>query len=145
MKRTTLQIAIVTIAAVGIAVGILVSGAGLAGTLQGRLEPVPTTLTLGITLDTQNYPVGVYGLILHGRLVDATGAPVANRPVTLRYIIPGETVIHDAGTATTGADGSYTIQHIQGVSYNGNYPVYYAEFAGVDMFLASRSSDVQGP
>ena len=144
MKRTTLLIAIAAIAAVGIAVGLLLSGAGPAGSLQGRLEPIPTTLTLAYTVPMEN-GVGGYLLDLHGRLVDATGGPVANRPVTLRWRLPTETVLHDCGTATTAADGSYSLQFEQYSWYYGKHPVYYAEFAGDDLFLASRSPDVQGP
>jgi hypothetical protein len=144
MKRTTLLIAIAAIAVVGIAVGLLLSGAGQTGSLQGRLEPLPTTLTLGYTILMEN-GVGGYYLSLHGKLVDATGAPVASRAVQLKYTVPGEPIIHDAGTATTGADGSYDVGHDQWASYYGLHPVYYAEFAGGDLFLASRSTDVQGP
>jgi hypothetical protein len=39
MKRTTLLIAIAAIAVVGIDVGLLLSGAGPTGPLQGRIAP----------------------------------------------------------------------------------------------------------
>ncbi len=144
MKRTTLLIAIAAIAVVGIAVGLLLSGAGPTGSLQGRIAPIPSTLTLAYTVPMEN-GAGGYLLDLHGRLVDATGGPVANRPVTLRWRLPTETIIHDCGTATTAADGSYSLQFEQYSWYYSKHPVYYAEFAGDDLFLASRSPDVQGP
>ena len=144
MKRNTLLFAIAAIAVIGIAVGLLLSGAGQTGPLQGRIAPIPTTLTLGYTVLMEN-GVGGYYLSLHGRLVDATGGPVANRTVKLRYRIPGETVFYDLRTVTTGADGSYDVGHDQWADYSGTPFVYYAEFAGDDLFLPSRSPDVQGP
>ena len=154
MKRTTLLIAIAAIAVVGIALGLLLSGAGQTGSLQGRLEPVPTTLTLGYTVGRED-GVGGYELFLYGKLADSTGAPVANRLVSLRYTVPGETVtqvggmsaipIHDAGTATTGADGSSSLQFIQYSAYFGKHPVYTAGFAGDSLYLASHAPGVAGP
>jgi hypothetical protein len=144
MNRNTLLIAIAAIAVVGIAVGLLVSGAGQNGQLSGTLAPKPTTLTLGVTVGMED-GMGGYGLSLHGRLADGTGAPVANRMVSVKYRVPGETVVNDAGTATTGADGSYNVEHQQLYFYYGKHPVYYTVFAGDSLFLASRSPDVQGP
>ncbi|HOT94533.1 MAG TPA: hypothetical protein PK089_05025 [Methanoregulaceae archaeon] len=144
MKRNTLLIAIAAITVVGIAAGLLLSGAGPSGALQGMIAPIPTTLTLGYTVLMEN-GVGGYMLDLHGRLVDSTGGPVANRPVKLRWRLPDETTLHDCGTATTGADGSYSLQFEQYSWYYGRHPIYHAEFAGDSLFLASRSADVQGP
>ena len=144
MKRTILPFALAAIAVVGIAVGLLLSGAEPTGSLQGRIAPIPSTLTLAYTVPMEN-GAGGYLLDLHGRLVDATGGPVANRPVTLRWRLPTETVLHDCGTATTAADGSYSLQFEQYSWYYSKHPLYYAEFAGDDLFLASRSADVPGP
>jgi hypothetical protein len=144
MKRNTLLIAIAAIAVVGIAVGLFLSGAGQNGQLSGTLAPKPTTLTLTYTVPMEDGSGG-YMLDVRGRLADSTGASVANRPVRIRWKLPSETVIHDVGTATTGADGSYNVQFEQYSAYYGLHPVYYAEFAGDSQFRASRSPDVQGP
>ena len=144
MKRTTLLIAIAAIAAVGIAVGIVASGAGPGGSLQGRLEPVPTTLTLEYGYTILGVPGG-YTVTLHGTLVDATGAPVVNRPVTLWCRNPGETAGHNTGTATSGADGAYAFPPYFVFYGDDRLLVYFTEFAGDDLLLASRSPDVSGP
>ncbi|MEN6343420.1 MAG: hypothetical protein ABFC89_12790 [Methanospirillum sp.] len=144
MNRNTLLIAIAAIAVVGIAVGLLLAGAGQNGQLSGTLAPKPTTLTLGYTVPMEDGSGG-YLLDIRGKLADATGGPVANRSVKIRWKLPAETVFNDAGTATTGADGSYSVQFQQLYFYYGKHPVYHAEFAGDSLFLASRSPDVQGP
>ncbi len=144
MQRKTLLIAIAAIAVVGIAVGLLASGAGQSSSLSGRIAPIPTSLTLGYTVLGEG-GTGSYLLSLHGRLVDATNGPVANRAVKIRYKVPAETVFYDLRTVTTGADGSYAAQYEQWADYSGRPFVYYAEFAGDDLVLASRSPDVEGP
>jgi hypothetical protein len=144
MKRNNLLIAIAAIVVVGIAVGLLLAGAGQNGQLSGTLAPRPTTLTLAYTVPMEDGSGG-YLLDCHGRLADSTGASIANRPVKIRWKLPAETVFNDAGTATTGADGSYSVQFQQYSAYYGKHPVYHAEFAGDSAYLASRSPDVAGP
>jgi hypothetical protein len=162
MNRNTLLIAIAAIAVVGIAVGLFLSGALTAGPLSGTIGAIPTTLTLGWT-DLGEQGLGGYEFRLYGRLADSTGAPVAGRTVRLTFTVPGETpapttgwwtvspsptvtpIVHDVGTATTGADGSYSVYHTQYASYYGKHPVYSASFAGDGTYLASRSPGVQGP
>ena len=144
MNRNLLLIAIAAIAVVGIAVGLFLSGAGQTGPLPGMIAPIPTTLTLSYTVPMEDGSGG-YLLDVRGRLVDATGGPVANRSVKIRWKLPAETEVHDARTATTGADGSYSVQFQQYYWYYGKHPIYWAEFAGDDLFLASRSPDVAGP
>jgi hypothetical protein len=144
MKRNSLLIAIAVIAVVGIAVGLFLSGAGQNGQLPGALMPKPTTLTLSYTVGMED-GMGGYELFLNGRLADSTGAPVTNRAVRLTFTVPGETVINDAGTATTGADGSYSLRIQQYYWYYGKHPVYTARFAGDSAYLASQSSGVAGP
>jgi hypothetical protein len=163
MKRNTLLLAIAIIAAVGIAVGLFLSGAGQTDPLQGTLAPKSTTLTLGWT-DLLEWGLGDYWFRLNGRLIDSTGAPVANRTISIRFTVPGETptptpawmtptpttgvaviIVHEAGTATTGADGSYSLQYYQPTAYFGKHPVYFARFNGDGTYLASNSPSVAGP
>jgi len=144
MNRNTLLIAIAAIAVVGIAVGLFIAGAGQNGQLSGTLAPKPTTLTLGCTVGMED-GMGGYELFLNGRLTDSAGAPVANRPVSLRFTVPGQTGVNDAGTATTGADGSYSLRFQQYSSYYGKHPVYTAGFGGDSLYLASNSPGVPGP
>ena len=160
MRRNTLLIAIAAVAVVGIAVGLFLSGAGQTGPLTGRIAPIPTTLTLSYTVPMEDGSGG-YLLDCHGRLADSTGAPVSNRAVNIKFTVPGQPptpplrtlgpgetptpYVGDAGTATTGADGSYSVQFQQYSAYYGKHPVYHAEFAGDSAYLASRSPDVAGP
>jgi hypothetical protein len=160
MKRNTLLIAIAVIAVVGIAVGLFLSGAGQTDPLQGTLLPKPTILTLEYTVPMED-GWGGFMLDLHGRLTDSTGAPVANRAVNIKFTVPGEPptppyrtlgpgetptpYVGDAGTATTGADGSYSVQFQQWSGYYTVHPVYTARFGGDSAYLASQSPNVVGP
>ena len=166
MKRNTLLFAIAAIAVVGIAAGLLLAGAGQTGPLQGGIAPsltpmFPTTQETGVpphwfqtslTLECsvlKNFSMGKDGyddyLELHGRLIDERGCPVVNRMVKLRKKVINAHFFDDLTTVTTGYDGSYSMGVIYVAHSSGKPFVYYAEFAGSDPFLPSRSPDVMGP
>ncbi|KAF5056611.1 hypothetical protein DSECCO2_365440 [anaerobic digester metagenome] len=165
MKRTILPFAIAAIAVVGIAVGLLLAGAGQTGPLQGGIAPsltpmFPTTQEPGVrplghqtnltlectvinTYTKENHVF--YYLNLHGRLIDQTGAPVASQMVRLDENSPDMHFFDFFTATTTGADGSFSAVQYTWADDSGKPSVYRATFAGSDLFLPSRSPDVMGP
>lgn len=82
MNRKHLLIAIAAIVVAGIAVGLLLSGAGRTGSLSGTLGLESTSVNLSIR-DCWETNAGELGWYVRGCLVTDSGNPVPNRPVTL--------------------------------------------------------------
>lgn len=134
MNRKNLYILIVAVVAIGIVVGLWLTGAGQSGPLSGEVvtkAPKLTTLTLGVTVLGEG-ALGDRLIQFSGTLTDSGGAPVQGRTVSIMRDPNSPWVIE---TATTGTNGAYYVQH--GEITPGSY---FAVFAGDDQYGASQSS-----
>lgn len=136
MNRNTLLIAIAAIAAVGIVVGLFLTGAGQ-NPLTGTLVTQNTQLTYGATI-VEEAGIGGYLLNLHGKLSTAAGAGLGGKTVTLYYKYPTMSAYQSLPAVTTGADGTYSYMYEE-LPYYGTPVLYYARFAGDDLYIGSQS------
>ena len=137
MNRNTLLIAIAAIAAVGIVVGLFLAGGGQNGQLSGTLLKQNTQITCGATIVDET-GLGGYLLNLHGKLSNAAGAGLAGKTVTLYFKYPSSSRYESLPAVTTGADGTYGYQYEE-LPYWGTPVLYYARFAGDDLYNGSQS------
>lgn len=140
MKRNTLLIAIAAIAVIGIAGGLLLAAGLQNGPLSGTLGPTTTKLTLWVTT-IEERGTGSHLLRLDGRLSTLEGAGVAGRSVDLKQQISTTTLA--IGTATTGADGTFTMTCEEPANSSGTPFVYFAQFWGDSLYRSSQSANVQ--
>lgn len=136
MNRNTLLIAIAAIAAVGIVAGLFLAGAGQ-NPLSGTLVKQNTQITCGASI-VEEAGIGGYLLNLHGKLGTAAGTGLAGKTVTLYYKYPTMSAYEPLPTVTTGADGTYSYLYEE-LPYYGNPVLYYARFAGDDLYNGSQS------
>ena len=133
MNRKNLYLAIVAVVAIGIVIGLWLTGAGQSGPLSGTIASTPTTLTLSVTvLQEKEDGMMERAIQFSGTLADSSGAPVPGRTVTImKNANPPYSVI----TATTGTNGAFYVIY-------GEYSpsAYFAVFAGDGQYQGSQSS-----
>ena len=146
MKRNHTLIAIAAIVVAGIAVGLLLSGAGQTGSLSGALEPVPTSLNLSIRDCWETYN-GELGWFVRGCLVTPGGDPVPNRAVTLSSEVcrGGGCTVGSSETVLTNTAGWYAFWRPQTPDMYEKTEEYQALFRGDYQYAPSASNYERRP
>ena len=143
MNRNTLLIAIAAVVVVGIAVGLLLTGAGQTGSLQGASGPVPTSLDLIVSNCSPPDARGYSSFTITGHLM-VSGGVVANRTVNLYGVFP-ERGTSAAEPLVTGRDGSFRVTRNVLPSANSTGDNYQAVFGGDAEYGPSTSEKVYSP
>jgi len=142
MNRNTLLIAIAAVVVVGIAVGLLLVGAGQTGSLQGASVPIPTSLDLIVSNCSPPDARGYSSFTITGHLM-VSGGVVANRTVNLVGVFP-ERGISAVEQFVTGRDGSFRVTRDVLPSANAT-DNYQAFFYGDAEYGPSTSEKVYRP
>ncbi|MEN6517929.1 MAG: hypothetical protein ABFC38_07015 [Methanospirillum sp.] len=150
MNRNTLLIAIAAIVMVGIAIGVMLSGAGQTGSLSGSIGATPTTFTLNVSTCSVPTPAGNVNFTLSGELRDSGGNPVAGQAIWLSLSSCSNgacAATPSTESAVTGQDGGFSFVKSEPPTRNYNaettFVQYSASFRGDEQYAASFSNSVK--
>jgi len=139
VNRNTLLIALVAIAVIGVAVGLVLPGALQNGSLSGTITKTLTKVTLTATT-TGESGTGNHLVRLQGKLSTLDGTGIAGAPVELSQQISTTTFL--LGTVTTGADGAFSSTCEEPPNSSNTSFVYFAVFRGTSWYDPSQSDNV---
>lgn len=147
MNRNQLLIAIAAVVVVGIAVGLLLSGAGQPGPLSGALGQAPTSINLSVTDCWTPNGDGEFGWVVRGCLVTSSGEPVPNRAVTLYTEVcrNGGCTLGPSETVLTNAAGWFYVWKPQTPDMYEKTEEYQAWFGGDYQYGPSESNYEKRP
>jgi hypothetical protein len=134
LNRTTLLVAIVAVAAIGIVIGIILPGALQHGSLSGSMTKVKTELNLTAT-DIGQSATGNHVIRLDGKLSNLDGVGLPGALVELKQQMSASTTI-SFETVTTRSDGTFssTCEEPPNALFT-----YFAVFRGTYYYDSSQS------